>query len=74
MPLMEEIARAAAAVIAYHGTKAACVAEKRASNAELSGSASAAHIWREVLKAILKMQGGDHLSGTRRSRADPMSR
>jgi hypothetical protein len=53
---MEDIARAATALIETHGVKAARVAEQRAENAELSGSSAAAHTWRQVAAAIRKFE------------------
>jgi len=54
---MEDILRAAKALIETHGAGAARVAEQRALNADLGGSSATAYIWRQVAAAIRKLQG-----------------
>jgi hypothetical protein len=53
---MDDILRSAKALIELHGKDAARVAEKRAENAELSGSAPSAHVWRQIAAAIRSRQ------------------
>jgi hypothetical protein len=55
---MDDLQRSAKALIETHGKQAVRVAEKRAENAELSGSSSSAHIWRQVAAAIRTIQSG----------------
>jgi hypothetical protein len=51
-----EISRAMKALIDTHGKDAAQVAEKRAETADLGGSGTAAHTWRQIAGAIREGQ------------------
>jgi hypothetical protein len=57
----EDISRATKALVENHGNNAARVAEKRAETAELSGSAMAAHTWRQIAAAIRERRGARSL-------------